>query len=97
MASVALPPELPPKTDVHRAGNIRRHEASIHDMKTSKIICSLCRHEIPASYLHVHREQESREIVDYTIGLIKARHPEWTENDPACQKCWEYYRNLPAS
>lgn len=65
-------------------------------MNTTKTTCSLCLHDIPASELRAHREQETREILDYTIAMIKDRHPEWTADDPTCQLCWDYYRNIPA-
>ena len=64
-------------------------------MNTGKTTCILCHHEIPTSYLRAHREHEMREIVEYTIDMIKGRHPEWTENDPTCQKCWDYYQTIP--
>jgi hypothetical protein len=44
-----------------------------------------------------HREEETREIIEYTVGLIKSNHPEWAQNDATCQKCWEYYRSIPAT
>lgn len=33
-------------------------------------------------------------MIDYTISFIKEQHPEWTEQDPTCQKCWDYYQQL---
>jgi len=65
-------------------------------MPTDKIICSLCQHEIPAAYLRAHRERETRDIVAYTVELIKQGHPEWSENDPTCQKCWDEYQKSAA-
>jgi hypothetical protein len=66
-------------------------------MASTKSICSLCQHEIPTEYLMKHREEETREIIEYTVGLIKSNHPEWAQNDATCQKCWEYYRSIPAT
>jgi len=66
-------------------------------MTTSKTICSLCHHEITISDFRSHRERETREVIEYTINLIKARHPEWAENDPTCQMCWDYYQQLPTT
>lgn len=63
-------------------------------MTTKMVVCTLCQHQIPAEYLRVHREQETKEIEQYTVELIKQNNPEWTENDPTCQKCWDYYRHL---
>ena len=62
-------------------------------MKTQKIVCSLCHEEIPAGYMQTHRERETKDIIAYTVELIKQGHPEWIENDPVCQKCWESYRD----
>ncbi|HAV61468.1 MAG TPA: hypothetical protein DCY13_03785 [Verrucomicrobiales bacterium] len=56
--------------------------------------CQLCGHDVPQEHVRQHRATETDEIVRYTINMIKARHPEWTENDPACQKCWDFYRQL---
>jgi hypothetical protein len=63
-------------------------------MPSDKIICSLCQHEIPAAHLRDHRERETRDIVAYTVELIKQGHPEWSENDSTCQKCWDEYEKL---
>lgn len=66
-------------------------------MTATKTSCSLCQHDIATSELRAHRERETREIVESTINMIKARHPEWTENDPPCQMGWNYYQNLPTT
>ena len=66
-------------------------------MPSAEIVCSLCQHEIPAAYLRTHQEQETREIIAYTIELIKQANPEWSENDPTCQKCWDHYRGIAAT
>jgi hypothetical protein len=65
-------------------------------MPTAKTVCSLCQHEIPTAYLRAHRAQETRDIVAYTVELIKQSHPEWTESDPTCQKCWDEYQKSAA-
>jgi hypothetical protein len=62
-------------------------------MPSDQIVCSLCQHKIPAEYLRAHRAQEKRDIEEYTIELIKQSHPDWSENDPTCQKCWDEYRS----
>src|SRR5580765_8131118 len=46
-------------------------------MSKATIVCSICQHEIPAEYLKKHREEETREMIEYTVGLIKSNHPEW--------------------
>ena len=56
--------------------------------------CSLCGHEIPASYLRAHLAAERKQIEEYTIAFIKSQHPEWTQNDATCQQCWNYYQQL---
>ena len=44
--------------------------------------------------IYDHRAEEKRLAVEYTLRVIKQRHPEWSETDPVCRRCWEYYRNL---
>jgi len=63
-------------------------------MAMDTLVCSLCQHEIPAAFLRAHQEREKKEIVAYTIELIKQAHPEWSENDPTCQKCWDEFRSV---
>lgn len=65
-------------------------------MPPRQIICSLCQHQIPETFLRAHRAQETREIVAYTIELIKQGPPDWSENDPTYQKCWDEYRRNSA-
>ncbi len=64
-----------------------------HAMSPETIICTLCQHEIPAAHLRARREEEPLEITTHTIQLIKEDHPEWTERDPVCQRCWDEYRS----
>ena len=66
-------------------------------MSASKIQCTLCDQFISSDELHTQRELETHEIVEYTINMIKARHPEWTKDDPTCRICWDYYRSLPTT
>ena len=66
-------------------------------MTATKTTCSLCQHDIASSDLRAHRKCETREIVEYTINMIKSRHPEWVANDPTCQMCWDYYQSLPTT
>ena len=44
--------------------------------------------------IYDHRAEEKRLAVEYTLRVIKQRHPEWSETDPVCQRCWGYYRKL---
>lgn len=66
-------------------------------MTATKTTCSLCQHDIASHELRAHRERETRAIVDYTINMIKSRHPEWAAADPTCQMCWDYYQSLPTT
>ena len=66
-------------------------------MIASKVKCSLCYHDISSAELRAHREEETRDMIEYTIEFIKMRHPEWAQNEPTCQLCWDYYRGLPVS
>jgi hypothetical protein len=59
------------------------------------IKCSLCHHLISEDELRLQPEDKIREASDDTIGLIKSSHPGWSQNDPTCQLCWDYYRKLP--
>ncbi len=61
-------------------------------MPSDLIVCSLCQHQIPAAYLRQHQARETKEIEAYTIALIKEGHPDWTDTDPTCQRCWDQYR-----
>ncbi len=63
-------------------------------MKTATTLCSLCQRHVPTVQLHLHQKAEAKAAEEYTIEMIKSHHPEWAEQDPACQKCWEYYRQL---
>ena len=56
--------------------------------------CPLCNESLPAAELHAHVTTERREIVQYTLRMIKAIHPEWSEDDGACRRCWEFYEQL---
>jgi hypothetical protein len=66
-------------------------------MASNTIICSICQLEIPAASLRTHQARENKEIVAYTIELIKQTHPAWSEGDPTCQKCWDLYRQTAAA
>jgi len=65
-------------------------------MTPTKIKCSLCLEDVSPEESRTHREQDTREMEAYTVSVIKSHHPEWTDGDPACQRCWDYYKNLPA-
>ena len=58
------------------------------------LTCKICGHEIAEEYLHKHQESENKEIIDYTITMIKDSNPNWMETDGTCQKCWDYYKSL---
>ena len=63
-------------------------------MATTTVRCSLCNEDVPAALLYDHQTEEKRLAVEYALSVIKERHPEWSETDPVCQRCWDYYRNL---
>jgi hypothetical protein len=63
-------------------------------MSARKVHCPLCNEDVPATLLYDHQAEEKRSAVEYTLSIIKQRQPEWTETDPVCQLCWDYYRNL---
>lgn len=66
-------------------------------MNANKTTCTLCHEEIASTEIRLHRERETREIVEYTINMIKSRHPEWVATDSTCQRCWDYYQSLPTT
>lgn len=57
-------------------------------------ICPLCKERFDSAELHAHIAAERRHIVEYTLKLIKAMHPEWHGEDGVCQRCWEFYDAL---
>lgn len=63
-------------------------------MTKTTILCALCGEQVPPAQLYDHKAADNRAAVEYTLSVIKDRHPEWTENDPACRRCWDYYREL---
>jgi hypothetical protein len=44
-------------------------------MTATKTTCSLCQHDISTHELKKHREEETKEMIEYTLGMIKDRHP----------------------
>ncbi len=63
-------------------------------MSQLTVLCPLCGEQVPAGQLYDHKAADNRAAVAYTISVIKDRHPEWTQDDPACRRCWDYYRTL---
>jgi transposase len=62
--------------------------------QASTSCCPLCQHTMPAEMLRVRLQTEAREIRDYTIKMIRTRHPDWVQSDGACPRCWQYYQRL---
>ncbi len=63
-------------------------------MSAATVRCPLCNQDVPAAMFYDHRAEENRLAVEYTLNIIKDRHPEWSQTDPVCQPCWDYYRKL---
>ncbi len=59
-----------------------------------KGICPLCKESFPLSDLHDHMIAEQAEIRQYTVKMIQRRHPDWVEEDGACERCWKFYSGL---
>ena len=57
-------------------------------------VCPLCYETFPHGELHDHIATERREIVEYTLKMVKAMYPKWREEDGACERCWEFYEEL---
>jgi len=58
-------------------------------MEDESKVCPIC------------KEKKSNMVIDtcssaykYIIERIKADHPDWVENDGACPKCVEHYKDL---
>ena len=60
-------------------------------------VCPLCFGTFPRGELHNHIAAEQREIVEYTVKMVKAIHRKWREEDGACEDCWEFYEQLGQS
>ena len=56
--------------------------------------CALCGEVVPADELQAHLKEDSDEIRDYVISVIRKNNPEWVAEDGSCPKCWEHFRNL---
>ena len=63
-------------------------------MNLSKVHSSQCGDELPEEELTSHAQSENSEIIEYTIKMIRASNPDWVEENGACQKCWDHYKNL---
>ena len=50
-------------------------------------VCSVCQEKI-AGDLVLYKDHTDRHIVE----LVKHDHPEWTQADGLCPKCYEYYK-----
>lgn len=51
--------------------------------------CQICKRIIDKNNALTHVKAE-----EYLLNLIKKDHPEWKEENGACKKCVEYYREL---
>jgi len=50
--------------------------------------CSVCQAEVPDDLVVFMNHTEG-----HIVEEIKAKHPDWVENDGLCQKCVDYYKN----
>ena len=60
-------------------------------------VCPLCFESFPRGELHNHITAEQREIVEYTVKMVKAIHRRWQKEDGACERCWEFDGQLGRS
>jgi hypothetical protein len=65
------------------------------DVTARQARCALCGERFPAGSLRAHIDTENDEARRYVMKVIKSKHPDWVESSGACQKCWEYYKQLP--
>src|SRR2546425_12209876 len=66
----------------------------LHTSVNATGVCPLCFETFPRGELHDHIATERREIVEYTLKMIKAIHSQWREEDGACERCWEVYEEV---
>lgn len=52
-------------------------------------VCSICRRPIDEESALTHVKAE-----EYLLELIRKDHPQWKEEEGACLRCVEYYREL---
>jgi hypothetical protein len=64
------------------------------DADGTQVRCRLCYLQFPAGQLRAHIEEETETARNYTIKMIRSRHPDWVASDGACPKCWDYYKQL---
>lgn len=57
--------------------------------KKGTYICAVCHRPIDEHNALTHIKSE-----EYLLELIRRDHPEWKEEQGACPKCVEYYREL---
>ncbi len=58
-------------------------------MEENKKVVSLCKREESAIVVDI-----CVSAYQYIIKRIREEHPDWVEEDGACPKCVEHYRNL---
>ena len=73
---------------------VTQQRQELHTSVNATGVCPLCFETFPRGELHDHIATERREIVEYTLKMVKAIHPKWREEDGACEGCWEFYEEL---
>ena len=56
--------------------------------------CPLCGRILPQWRLHKHIRSERWQMRNEIMIQIQEEHPDWVEQDAACQRCWESYRGV---
>ena len=56
---------------------------------SEKKVCPICKKETAEGIVDV-----CQIAYEYIIHSIKEEHPEWIQENGACPKCIEYYKNL---
>ncbi len=56
-------------------------------------VCPLCEKGFPGERLHQHIDSEHARLRRNTIQVIQAYHPDWVEEDGACEPCWKSFRD----
>jgi len=61
----------------------------VKENKKKDYTCQICDRAVDEATALTHIKAE-----EYLLELIRKDHPEWKEDNKACPKCVEYYREL---
>ncbi len=56
-------------------------------MDRFEFTCPLCGKKIEREIKDILKHQD-----EHVVDKIKQKHPDWSESDGLCQKCYDYYK-----